>query len=291
MSLPGWYPDPSGNSGHFRYWDGSTWSAQTTTTPGAPPGPAKQPRSRPGLVVAILALVAVLVIGVVIWRANSPGGVPGLGGGQDTNTAAPTVSAWDETTTASPTPNDEPSDTAGSVVACPDTDPGSGGKLVDGRMQSGGLSVPLIPGWAPASTVFYVQGLTDAIEQSLAITWTWKSDSAVAAASRDDFPTPSQAARSLMQCLASSGYYQGLTGTKELLNGEVTIDGHRGHRIRTEIYVDSAGPNIAGDVADIIVVDTGDPARLGVYLSAVTIGDSTNQAKVDAVIADIRVVT
>ncbi|WP_084635077.1 DUF2510 domain-containing protein [Propionicicella superfundia] len=26
MSQPGWYPDPGGAPGQFRYWDGTTWS-------------------------------------------------------------------------------------------------------------------------------------------------------------------------------------------------------------------------------------------------------------------------
>ena len=32
-SGPGWYPDPGGQPGLFRYWDGRAWSATTTTNP------------------------------------------------------------------------------------------------------------------------------------------------------------------------------------------------------------------------------------------------------------------
>ena len=34
---PGWYPDPGGGQGLFRYWDGKAWSAATSPNPGAPP--------------------------------------------------------------------------------------------------------------------------------------------------------------------------------------------------------------------------------------------------------------
>ncbi|KRF16569.1 hypothetical protein ASG90_09820 [Nocardioides sp. Soil797] len=41
MSQPAWYPDPSGQPGSFRYWDGQSWSAETTTNPyDAPPASA-----------------------------------------------------------------------------------------------------------------------------------------------------------------------------------------------------------------------------------------------------------
>ena len=34
---PGWYPDPGGGQGLFRYWDGNAWSAAVSPNPSAPP--------------------------------------------------------------------------------------------------------------------------------------------------------------------------------------------------------------------------------------------------------------
>ncbi|MDR2973721.1 MAG: DUF2510 domain-containing protein, partial [Propionibacteriaceae bacterium] len=41
MAQQGWYPDPSGQAGMFRYWDGSTWSQAVSPTP--LPGPPAPP--------------------------------------------------------------------------------------------------------------------------------------------------------------------------------------------------------------------------------------------------------
>ncbi|MGI3782381.1 MAG: DUF2510 domain-containing protein [Janthinobacterium lividum] len=35
----GWYPDPGGGQGLYRYWDGRAWSAATTTNPASAPPP------------------------------------------------------------------------------------------------------------------------------------------------------------------------------------------------------------------------------------------------------------
>ena len=42
--LPGWYPDPAGARGRFRYWDGAQWSTVTIDDPRqAPPAQPDQP--------------------------------------------------------------------------------------------------------------------------------------------------------------------------------------------------------------------------------------------------------
>ena len=39
MATPGWYPDPAGRPGAFRYWDGEAWGSEATDNPyAAPPG-------------------------------------------------------------------------------------------------------------------------------------------------------------------------------------------------------------------------------------------------------------
>lgn len=44
MATPGWYPDPAGRPGAFRYWDGQTWGADLSEHPyAAPPGGVPAP--------------------------------------------------------------------------------------------------------------------------------------------------------------------------------------------------------------------------------------------------------
>ncbi|HEY5821514.1 MAG TPA: DUF2510 domain-containing protein [Propionibacteriaceae bacterium] len=49
----GWFPDPGGGQGLYRYWDGKAWSAATSPNPSAPPpaqglvGGASQPAGQP----------------------------------------------------------------------------------------------------------------------------------------------------------------------------------------------------------------------------------------------------
>jgi len=124
MTATGWYPDPDG-SPRFRYWDGDTWSTQTTTNPRTTPPPRTDDnqasgghRNERGWVAAlvVLALVTAVLATVLVWAT---GGVPALGGQavEDTNSATPTVSAWDETST--PSYSQPPTDTGEETFYCP----------------------------------------------------------------------------------------------------------------------------------------------------------------------------
>lgn len=292
MSQPGWYPDPQGSPGHFRYWDGTTWSPQTTTSPGAPPAaPGAPPQgNRSGMVVAVVALVVLLIVGVVIWRATSSGGAAGpFGGGQDTNTSTPTVSAWDETSTASPTPSDDPTNTGGTMVDCPTDVSDRGIGIVDGRLVSGNISAPALGGKWDTGRIM-IQGLSDPVSQTKTITYSWFSLNAVGAASKAlGFTSVRFTAQALTDCFATSGYYPGFTGRKTIISDPVTIDGAQAYRIRTEVYVDGQGANIPGDVMDVIAIDTGNADTFGVYVASATIGDAETQAEVDSAIRDLRV--
>lgn len=42
VSQPAWYPDPSGQPNSYRYWNGQSWSAETTSNPYADPPPSVQ---------------------------------------------------------------------------------------------------------------------------------------------------------------------------------------------------------------------------------------------------------
>jgi branched-chain amino acid transport system substrate-binding protein len=74
---PGWYPDPAGG-GSMRWWDGRAWQS-ATAPPGAPQqwaGPSPSPGRRTGLVVGVvagLAVLALVVVAVVVVVVRSLG--------------------------------------------------------------------------------------------------------------------------------------------------------------------------------------------------------------------------
>ncbi|HEY5846364.1 MAG TPA: DUF2510 domain-containing protein, partial [Microlunatus sp.] len=124
---PGWYPDPGGQRGAFRYWDGRGWSA--VTQPSAPPPPGSSSsaaaasvggsrRSRIGWILGGVALlVAIVVLGVLAVRAvgGALGGGPFLPGGEPSSDVCPPADP------ASPSP-----------------------QPTDGRVHGGRLSYPTL---------------------------------------------------------------------------------------------------------------------------------------------------
>lgn len=299
--MPGWYPDPAGDQGRYRYWDGAAWSNQTTTNPAQQPPPgggfggpaaADSGSGRPGgrtgggrwtWLLIVAALVALAVVGWLVLGGSRGGGFVAVP--EDTNSAAPTVTGWDETSRPTPPPT-----TAASVVTCPYTtvtDQTQQGR--DGRLRAGGISVQGIQGWEDYD--MYLQWVSDFHSQVDEVRPGWISNIGVGQLNAvDGFTDPQTAARQSMECFASSGYYIGFTHRVDLASEATTIGGHPAWRIRSEVHIQSDSmPEIDGDLVDIIVIDLGDPQRMGIFVSSVTIGDTRRQGLVDASIASLTV--
>lgn len=293
--MPGWYPDPAGHSGHYRYWDGAAWSQQTTTDPAAtpPPGgtgqPAPQGHQRNGRGLWLAALAALLVSALLVWGLffRDQGFTPVA---EDTNSSSPTGPVWNETDTPTPTPSGstEPAPSGGAIVDCPT----GGGNLVPasgGELHGGGLVVPQLAGWEDArAPLFTLPWTQDMQAQTKTIHSTgltsWFSVQAVGALPvAEGFSEPRSSASMMMSCFATSGYYSGFMGRKDISSKAVEVDGQPGWHLRTEVYVQLPDlPQVAGDVIDVVVVDTGDQTSLGVYVSSATIGDAETQGQVDS---------
>ncbi len=150
----GWYPDPGGGPGLYRYWDGKAWSAATSPHPnGAPPsqglvGASSKPSQPYGQVgggspyggtsayanyqqvqqkkspvgwwiVGAVLVVVIVVVAVIAIRAvtNGNGGILGTPGGQPSQDVCPAEKS--ETAESSPAP-------------------------ADGRVHGGPLSFPML---------------------------------------------------------------------------------------------------------------------------------------------------
>lgn len=83
-ALPGWYPDPSGADGRYRWWDGAGWTdAVGAAVDASPPtsalrtAPARSPHSASRRILALSVGFALFVsvgigIGLVVWRDPAP---------------------------------------------------------------------------------------------------------------------------------------------------------------------------------------------------------------------------
>ncbi|MFC2640839.1 MAG: DUF2510 domain-containing protein [Propionibacterium acidifaciens] len=295
MPSPGWYPDPAGTPGSYRYWDGQAWSETTTTDPAATPPPGEAPtpvggagRSGGGrgpvvAIIAILAAVALVVVIVLTRSGQGTGGdVP-----EDTNSAAPTESAWDETSTPTPTPSSDQSS-----QRCPVTTVSAQTNQPSKGIAGGGLQAPDISGW-DNSPSFYLDWVSDLHTLIDDVYPGWMSNVSVGALnSTDDFTDPTVSAHQTMDCYASSGYYSGYTGRKDLVDEATTVDGHQAWHMQAEVYVTMSNlPQVEGDVVDVYVVDVGSDDHFGVFISSVTIGDSARDKKVRDCIAGLKVVS
>ncbi|MBA8794443.1 hypothetical protein FHX74_002062 [Friedmanniella endophytica] len=318
MSSAGWYPDPGGRPGRYRWWDGAAWSAQTTTDPRTPPptgpiGPTVPPaaaatrndgKRRTGFIALLaLGLVVLLIGGVLLVRGLTQG--TGVADPEPTST----VSGWDDssplptaTPSASPSPTPRPSARTPTpsptavdpapLESCPVGDPNARADHPnDGRVHGGGLSFSS-PGsdWLDADS--YTDGLSWAYDVAGIYQTTepgWASVFAVGALHTDDgFRSPRQAAAGVMQCVSTSGYYHDVTSRKDVVSRAVTVDGRPGWELRTEVRVDNPGLSVPGDLVDVIVVDTGQSGSLGMFVGAVPIGDQARTGVLTTLVDSLR---
>lgn len=97
--LAGWYHDPQGAPGQYRYWNGTEWSRETTNDPaapppgqGAPPRPPDPPSANRALpfVIGATVLVLALILGFIF--------LPGLLAPPHTPSAPPPPTSSTSTT-------------------------------------------------------------------------------------------------------------------------------------------------------------------------------------------------
>ncbi|MEL4504234.1 DUF2510 domain-containing protein [Luteococcus sp. H138] len=294
MSMPGWYPDPAGAPGRYRYWDGTSWSSETTENPAqARPqsfaSPAGQPQDKRGKGGLIALLVGLLVLALLVWALFFRGGDEFKAVPEDTNSASPTGPVWNETAPVTPSAGvSEPAPTGGAMVECP-TGGGGSTPYSGNELRGGGLVIPVVADWQDASSQAFtlpwtrdLQGQTKVIHRGGSTTWF--SVQAVGAVQKSDgFTEVRNSARMMMSCFATSSYYSGYTGRQDLVTEQVDVGGKKGWHLRSEVYVEMPSmPQVRGDVIDVVVVDTGNPDTLGVFVSSATIDDAPVQGVIDA---------
>lgn len=351
MTQAGWYPDPAGQPQTYRYWDGASWSQETTGDPYAPPpapsGPPAPPPGPPAPPVSPVAPASpaapptVPGYGAVPPPSGSYGQQPPFGGGfppappagggrgpgttivlvvvavlvlaglsvagffgyraltddDDDNDAVDRSTAVDTATTG-PTDATSPTDTAtdpttptdtttGDIqvtdqqcrggVPTPSVTPGTGAEEISG----GGLSFPVPRGYTADTSYAAVFTFADnftplqkVIEQA-GSDYGWVSIYGVGGLRKaNGFDDPAQAAEVVMTCMAQSAdLYSHFTGREDLSAGAITVDGNDAYQVTAELRVDDPDLTVEGDVAQVVVVDTGNPDQYGLYITVVPIGD------------------
>ena len=297
-ALPGWYPDPAGTPGRFRYWDGSHWSTTTTGDPRQlpPAEPTQVVSTRPAeggsvgkgarkrrlaVIIGVLAVALTTVVAAVVF-----GG--GLRQIINATPATPTPSRLDDsspTPAATPTKSPSTSPTPKALVRCPKGDPTlRAPHPIDGRVHGGNLSFDQQPTFELAAIEQRFTFAYDVLQQSVAVSQNppWIAQLAVGQLrAKDGFVNdPRNTVESLVQCVINGNMYRPYLPTRTDIRSEsLSIDGRSGWLIDSEITVDRPDLQVKGDHVIFLVVRDG--KDWGFFFGAVPIGNP----RLDAVLA------
>jgi hypothetical protein len=293
---PGWYPDPAEVPGRYRYWDGSQWSTVTTDDPGQPlladaglpetpgdapaEGAAPRPSKRRGLALMMGVIVVVLtaVVAVAVYLGNP--------GQADRAVPAPNVSLRASSAPPTAGPTQSPSASPTPVpLRCPKGDPNlRATHPIDGRVYGGNLSFEEQPTFEHAAVELRFSFAYDVLQQTLQVSKDpgWIAQLAVGQLrAKDGFvDDPRNTVENLVRCVIAGKMYSPYLPTRIDIRSEgLSIDGHNGWLIESEITVNRTDLPVAGDHTIFIVVHDG--KNWGFFFGAVPIGN----AQLDAVLA------
>jgi Protein of unknown function (DUF2510) len=299
---PGWYPDPGGGQGLFRYWDGNAWSAAVSPNPSAPP-PAQG-----------------LVGGGTPQQGDQPnvqGGQPyGQGGqpaygqspyGQDYGSSAyadyqeleskkSPIGWWIAGTAlvigiivvaviAIRAVTGGDTGTTGGPVAQPSQDacppqstasPEPGNHPADGRVHGGPVSYPRLgPPWGPPQGETRVPFGSDVQSQVVPDQINYDGNGANWVAqilvgelqAGDGFFTPEQGSQIVVKCILGAFYGNNPVKSNVKVNEKTTIDGHEAWLVESQLTFDIAGLKAKGELLIVAIVSAGN--RSGLYYATI----------------------
>lgn len=267
MSAPaGWYPDPGGQPDLYRFWDGTAWSAATSTNPASPPPGAPSPKPGPtsaaashlpakrpavGWFIGAAALLLVMVT-VAVIALRSLGGDPEL---------------------TTPTPG-----LPSSANTCPDAVfPSAPPPAQTGdRVSSGKLSYPRLgdpftaPKWdrrVPFGRD--VQNQDAVVEISTDNQVTWVAGVLIARLlAGDGFFGPKQGATVVADCVVARFYGDAEVQREDQRNTAITVDGHQAWLIESRLRFQVPNIKTSGETMIIVVVDTGE-GEAGLFYASI----------------------
>ena len=275
MSAAGWYPDPGGQSGMFRYWDGSAWSATlspnpyvgppasahpgqlpvtTGSVPGAYPGAgqvgspyaydagAARQRRPIGALALIAVVVIALIVGLVALFGNgslNPFGGPGP--------------------VSNPTQDVCPKKKVVDPSQAPHVNPA-------GRVQGGKLSYPQLGApWGAPQMEDRVPFGRDVYEQSVMVEENYDGLGSSWVASilvgelvaGDGFFSPKEGSEIVSRCIMGVFYADAVLDRKDVVNQATTVDGKDAWILEMHLGFNIPRLKEKGETAIIVIVATG----------------------------------
>lgn len=280
-SQAGWYPDPGGQPGLFRWWTGSAWSEAVTPNPQGtpPPAPTGQPptgygtfagygqtggsgstpgntypnypeRKRRGTLawwlVAGAAVLAVVVVVAFVVRGMSGGAVPGfpdLPGSNPSGTYSPNICPPASDQTAVPTTQAP----AGWISSGKLGFPAMGGEWqtqYDNRVPWGSVAM---------EQIVVVQSDYDGSSGHDWVASVLVGDLYVG----DGFASTQVAAETVLKCVLGIYYSDTTVNQDPISSAQHNVDGHSGWLIETQLSFDIPGLETKGERVLLLVVQTG----------------------------------
>ena len=291
MSAPGWYPDPGGQAGTYRFWTGSEWTPAVTTNPAATPpptaplggqstrtAPTGPPRRRtsPGLWIA--GVVGLLVLGLVVWLVAQ--GVGRLAAGED---PFPVPNG-----SGTPSQNVCPRSSSSATIE-PESSPGrvSGGRLSFPRLGSP-WSAPRLDNRVPYGSL--------AAEQIVEVEPDFDGDGSSWVASvlvsdlfvGDGFASVQVGAETVLKCVLGTYYSNAEVQRQDLSSASHPIDGHPGWLLQTQLSFNIPDLQTKGERVMLLVVQV-DLDQYGLFYASIPDTVSELQPDAEEALAGVRV--
>jgi Protein of unknown function (DUF2510) len=300
---PGWYPDPGGGQGLFRYWDGKAWSAATSPNPSAAPPSL-------GLVGGGTPQQAAPAYGQE-GQPHGQGGQPAYGQspyGQDYGSSAyanyqelqkkkSPIGWWiagaalvigiiivaviairavtGGTGTTGGGPVAQPSQDACPPQITASPEPGTN-HPADGRVHGGPVSYPMLgPPWGAPQGDSRVPFGSDVKSQEVVLESDYDGNGSSWVAqilvgelqAGDGFFTPEQGSQIVVKCILGAFYGNNPVNSDVRVNEKTTIDGHEGWLVESHLTFDIAGLKTKGELLIVAIVSAGN--RSGLYYASI----------------------